>query len=81
MKKLLITYNMQNDIVDCETCIVLPMTDEIARDILEKGWESSYLDGLGIDGTEGEIHRILRTLSEIQGYEFAGFCTAEEIKD
>ena len=72
---------MQNDIEDCETCIVLPMTDEIARDILEKGWESSYLDGLGIDGTEGEIHRILRTLSEIQGYEFAGFCTAEEIKD
>ena len=80
MKKLLITYNMQNDIEDCETCIVLPMTDEIARDILEKGWESSYLDGLGIDGTEGEIHRNL-TLSEIQGYEFAGFCTAEEIKD
>ncbi len=81
MKKLLITYNMQNDIEDCETCIVLPMTDEIARDILEKGWESSYLDGLGIDGTEGEIHRILRTLSDIQCYEMAGFCTAEEIKD
>lgn len=81
MKKLLITYNMENDLENCETCIVLPMTDEIAKDILEKGWESSHLDGLGIDGTEGKIHRILRTVSEIQGYEFAGFCTAEEIKD
>ena len=81
MKKLLITYNMQNDTESCETCIVLPMADEISESILEMGWESSYLDGLGIDGTEGEIHRILRTLSEIQGYEFAGFCTAEEIKD
>ena len=57
------------------------MTSKTAKPALEKGWESSYLDGLGIDGTEGEIHRILRTLSEIQGYEFAGFCTAEEIKD
>ena len=38
MKKLLITYNMQNDTESCETCIVLPMADEIAESILEMGW-------------------------------------------
>ena len=81
MKKLLITYNIENDLEDCETCIVLPMRDEIAKDILAKDWESSYLDGLGTDDTEGEIHCILRTVSNIQGYEYAGFCTAEEIKN
>lgn len=80
MTKLLITYNIENDLENCEACIVLPMCNEVARDILEKGWESSYLDGLGIDGTEGEIHRILRDVSNIQGYEYTGFCTAEEIK-
>lgn len=81
MKKLLITYNMMNDFEEVETCIVLPMADTIAADILAMGWESKYLDGLFIDGREGEIHSILRTVSSIQGYEYAGFCTAEEMKN
>ncbi len=80
MKKLLITYNMENDFEDMETCIVLSMADEVAGDILKNGWESSYLEGIGADGSEGEIHRILRAASTIQGCEYAGFCTAEEVE-
>ncbi len=80
MKKLLITYNMENNFEDMETCIVLSMADEVAGDILKNGWESGYLEGLGANGGEGEIHRILRAVSAIQGCEYAGFCTAEEVE-
>ena len=48
MKKLLITYNMENDFEDMETCIVLSMADEVAGDILKNGWESSYLEGIAL---------------------------------
>ncbi len=34
MKKVLITYHMTNGEEDAETCIALPMADEVAEDVL-----------------------------------------------
>lgn len=83
MKHLLITYHMsrnwgtaskpQHEIA--ETCIVLPMNDDIAEDILEKGMDSAYLSASSL----GKVYLALSYISEIQDYHYEGFCTAEEV--
>lgn len=77
MKKLLITYKMQNQNETVETCIALPMTDETSKDILAKGETSEHLQSM----TLGETYRALKSIAALQGYDYAGFCTAEEVKN
>ena len=77
MKKLLITYKMLNQNGVAENCVALPMLDDIAKDILLNGADSVYLNYI----LNGEVGRLLKSLAEIQGYDYAGFCTADEIAD
>ena len=74
MKHVNITYHMHNteDSV-AETCITLPMTDEAAADIMEKGADSQHLNPMLM----GEVYRVLRSLATLQGYTYDGFCCAE----
>lgn len=58
-----------------ETCVVLPMTEDIAEDILVNGDESKYVEKRMCGG--GVICEALRCISEAQGYVYEGFCTAE----
>ena len=73
MTNLCITYQMHNDTETAETCVTLPMLEEVAEDILERGADSEHLDSMRI----GEVQRILKSLASIQGYTYDGFCCAE----
>lgn len=83
MKRICITYHMHIDhskpsddlphnIETVETCITLPMRDEVADDILENEEESQYLRFMG------EVRNILEHISELQGYHFSGVCFVED---
>lgn len=72
MKKLCITYHMHNDEGVAETCVTLPMLEEVAEDILERGADSEHLNAMLI----GDVYRILKSLASIQGYTYDGFCCA-----
>lgn len=73
MKKVLITYHMTNGEEDAETCVTLPMMDEIAADVLAQGEDSCYL-GIGIGGAVwGELVR----LAQMQGYHFTKVCKVQ----
>ena len=43
MKKVCITYHMHFPGEEAESCITLPMEDEIADDILDKGVDSVHM--------------------------------------
>lgn len=73
MKNINVTYHMSNEEGIAETCITLPVRDEVAADVLELGARSEHVDPMQI----GELYRLLRSLSALQGYEYAGFCCAE----
>lgn len=81
MKHLCITYHMNRNwgtvieprMETAETCIVLPMKDDIAEDILEKGADSKHVSFMGL------VYLALSRISEMQDYHYAGFCTAEEV--
>lgn len=75
MKKICITYHMSRTDEGAETCITLPMADEIANDILKKGERSEHLSMM----RNGEVYRLLRSLSAIQGYEYDRAYYFEEI--
>lgn len=87
MKHVCITYHMHRDYPrkeTAETCITLPMTQTIAWDILENGADSKYLLPRTLDDDlcvipGGVIYEALCRLSEMQGYRYEGFCTAEEV--
>lgn len=70
MKKLLITYQMQNQNGTAENRIALSMVDEIADDILTKGANNSVI-----------LKNTLKHITALQGYDYVGFCTAEEVKN
>lgn len=83
MKRICFTYHMHinhskpsddlpHNIETAETCIALPMRDEVADDLLKNGTKSQYLHFMG------EIRIILEHISELQGYFFDGVCTIEE---
>lgn len=73
MKRVIVTYHMKNEREVAETCIALPMKDEVAADLLEKGDRSEHVNPMLL----GEVYRTLRSLSALQGYEYDGLCCAE----
>lgn len=73
MTKLCIVYYMHNDEGIAETCVTLPMLEEVAEDILEKGADSEHLSSMLI----GKVYLVLKSLASIQGYTYDGFCWAE----
>ena len=68
MKKVCITYHMHFPGEEVESCIVLPMEDKIADDLLEKGMDSVRM----MLEANGEVARLLRSLADIQGYRYDG---------
>lgn len=77
MKHISITYHMSREGEIAETCIILPMEDQIASDILEHQEESRHVreDGCGTIA----VRTILTCLAELQGYTDASFCMATEV--
>ena len=72
MKHLCITYHMERPNEIAETCITLPMLDEVAADILARCDDSPYM------ASGGAVNTILEQLAEIQGYTLLGVCMARE---
>ena len=66
MKRVCITYHMHFPGEEAESCIVLPMEDKIADDLLEKGMDSVHM----MLEANGEVARLLRSLADIQGYRY-----------
>jgi hypothetical protein len=64
---------MANDREVAETCITLPMREEVAADLLERGENSEHLNPM----LQGDVWRVLRSLASLQGYEFESFCRAD----
>lgn len=75
MKHINITYHMEKPDEVAESCITLPMTDDIADDILWMGENSTYLG----TGHNGEVRRLLESLAAIQGYKYIGACCPQEV--
>lgn len=75
MKNINITYHMEKPDEVAESCITLPMTDDIADDILWMGENSTYLG----TGHNGEVRRLLESLAAIQGYKYIGACCPREV--
>ncbi len=74
MTNICITYHMKREHEIAETCIVLPMEDCKAAELLatqDEWWQ--LMEGAALDV-------LLRKLSILQGYMYAGFCTAEQAK-
>lgn len=71
MKHLCITYHMEkpNENEIAESCITLPMTEEIAADVMEHQ-ESSFNIPI--------IENILTRLAKLQGYQGASFTCAHD---
>lgn len=70
MKHINITYHMEKQGEVNESCITLPMTN----DILWMGENSTYLG----TGHNGEVRRLLESLASIQGYKYIGACCPQE---
>ena len=73
MKNVRVCYQMTRKIENgretTETCITLPMSDENAEELLTDGEESAaYLVS---------VYDILENLSQLQEYDYVGFCRAE----
>lgn len=73
MKHVCVTYHMTRRIEGgretVESCITLPMSDDSAKDLIEKGEEGPvYLSF---------AHDILDGLSDLQGLDYVGFCSAK----
>ena len=76
MKKINITYHMEKGSEIAESCIILPMEDIVAEDILKNGEDSEHLSMM----RNGEVYRLLRSLAAIQGYEYIGACCPMEVE-
>lgn len=75
-KNVIITYHMSKPGEVAETCITLPMSENVAKDVLENQELSQQVVG---DGTSsGPLSVILNTLAELQGFKTANFCCAKE---
>ena len=70
MTNICITYHMKREHEVAETCITLPMEDNKATELLTMQDEWPQLS----EGATMDI--LLRKLSNIQGYQYDGFCTA-----
>lgn len=76
MRHINITYYMERFNEISESCITLPMTDDIADDILWMGADSTYLG----KGHNGEVRQLLESLAAIQGYKYTGACCPREVE-
>lgn len=86
MKHLSITYHLTTDhskpadnyphnVEIAETCITIPMMEEIADDILKYQGDSKHVREGSLSITP--IKTILEELARLQGYQEAHFCCAE----
>lgn len=73
MKNVCITYKMRCGDDVAETCAVLPMTDSRANSVLSLGEGSIFMS----PNCPWSVYRVLAAMAQIQGYEYAGFCSAE----
>lgn len=71
MTHICITYHMKRERELAETCITLPMDDFVAAMLLTNQGDCYQL----MAGAPLMI--LLRELSKLQGYTYAGFCCAE----
>lgn len=73
MKHVCVTYHMTRRIEGgretVESCITLPMSDDSAKDLIEKGEESPTYIAL--------VNDILDNLSGLLGLDYVGFCSAK----
>lgn len=76
MKRINITYHMGKTGEVAESCITLPITDDIADDILCMEEDSTYFG----TGHRGTVRRLLENLAAIQGYTFIGACCPKEVQ-
>lgn len=72
MKRICITYQMERKNETAETCIVLPMMEVVADNILKEQENSQYIKGLCA------VSETLRHLAMMQGYSKAVFVCADE---
>lgn len=75
-KYVCITYHMNKENEVAETCITIPMDEEVANDVLAKQERSRYVK----EGSSSitPVKQILNNLAKLQGYGDAHFCCAEE---
>lgn len=71
MTDVCITYHMERENEVAETCITLPMDDFVATMLVDTQGDCFLL----MRG--GPLTILLRELSQLQGYTYAGFCCAE----
>lgn len=76
MTKILITYHMHAGPYEDETAIVLPMTEDKAREILANQECSRYVQQNR--GFRPLLLTTLDRLAKLQGYGYATFICAEE---
>ena len=77
MKHVCITYHMTRPNEVAETCVTIAMTDDIAADLLQHQERSAYVQGHK-RFTRLSIPALLNQLADLQGYDAADFCCAEE---
>ena len=76
MKHLCITYHMSKPGETAEDCIILPMEDSAAEEILrfQDEVQSMKQSTMAVVALE----KIFQSIAKLQGYETASFCSAEE---
>ncbi len=72
MKRVTITYVMENREERAETCVTLPMEDGIAEELLRnERWSIQLQQGR-------MVRSVLENMARLQGYEYEGVLEAEE---
>lgn len=67
MKKILVTYHMKSEFETAETCIKLPISDEL----------EALADGKKCGAGYRALERTLTQIARLQGYHFDGICTIQ----
>jgi hypothetical protein len=76
MKKIIIYYHMIKDDEIAETCITLPMADEMAADILADQADSEHVK---FQTDRLNVYDVIYPLARIQGYSQIRFVLAAGI--
>ncbi len=75
MKRICFTYQMSKPHESVESCITLPIPEDIVSEVLEKGGESQFL------GSNSILTKIFINLAWLQGYNFTGVVAVEEERE
>lgn len=75
MNRICFTYKMSKPHEMVESCITLPIPEDIVSEVLEKGGASQFL------GSNSVLTNIFINLAWLQGYTFAGVVAAEEERE